>query len=73
MRANNRREAIQLYRDILRGCNRFHWADKDGTQWSQRLKESARKEFEEAREEQVSLVIDDGGIADDNRLDIIVK
>ncbi len=61
----NRREAIQLYRDILRGCKRFHWADEDGAQWSHRLKESARREFEEAREEHVSLIIGDCGAVDD--------
>jgi hypothetical protein len=50
------REAIQLYRDILKGCKGFHWCDKDGVPWSQKLKESARREFEEAREEKDPLI-----------------
>jgi len=27
------REALQLYRDILRTCRGFYWNDVDGTNW----------------------------------------
>jgi Complex 1 protein (LYR family) len=49
------REALHLYRDILRGCKRFHWCNEKGEPWSELLRQSARKEFEQAREENVSL------------------
>ena len=48
------REAIRLYREILRTAKFFTWNDETGRVWSERLKESARKEFEEARYERVS-------------------
>jgi Complex 1 protein (LYR family) len=48
------REALHLYRDILRGCKRFHWCNEKGEPWSELLRQSARKEFEQAREERVS-------------------
>eukprot|EP00953_Heterococcus_sp_UTEX-ZZ885_P032742 17082-Heterococcus_DN1.PRE.1 len=45
------REALHLYRDILRSCKRFHWCNEKGEPWSELLRQSARKEFEQAREE----------------------
>ena len=67
------KEALSLYRDILRASRHFHWADKEGEPWcaihssasaahermneSRRrrrnvvLRASARKEFEQARDE----------------------
>ncbi|KAG5189880.1 hypothetical protein JKP88DRAFT_176405 [Tribonema minus] len=50
------REAIRLYREILRGCKQFHWCNEKGEPWSRVLKESARNEFEQAREERVMVV-----------------
>ncbi len=31
--AGPNREALQLYRDILRTCRGFYWNDVDGTNW----------------------------------------
>jgi hypothetical protein len=45
------REALHLYREILRTCKRFHWCNHKGEPWSAVLKLNARKEFEESREE----------------------
>lgn len=44
-----RREALSLYRDILRWSLLFVWKDEKGKQWKDNIRESARKEFEEAR------------------------
>ncbi|EGB06643.1 hypothetical protein AURANDRAFT_29152 [Aureococcus anophagefferens] len=44
-------EALSLYRDILRASRHFHWADKEGEPWNVVLRASARKEFEQARDE----------------------
>mmetsp|Transcript_14976 Transcript_14976/g.19608 ORF Transcript_14976/g.19608 Transcript_14976/m.19608 type:complete len:115 (+) Transcript_14976:246-590(+) len=53
-----RREALSLYREILRTAKHFHWADeKTGQPWNKRLKDQARKEFEEARKETDPLII----------------
>ena len=53
-----RKEALSLYREILRTAKHFHWADeKSGRPWNQILKEQARKEFEESRRETDPLII----------------
>ena len=53
-----RREALSLYREILRTAKHFHWADeKTGQPWNKLLKDQARKEFEEARHEKDPLII----------------
>ena len=44
-----RREALSLYREILRWSNLFVWSDKQGRAWRDIIRESARKEFEDAR------------------------
>ena len=46
-----RKEALRLYRDILRSARHFTWPDKDGVLWRDKLVASARKEFEDARHE----------------------
>ncbi|EOY15132.1 hypothetical protein QUC31_000388 [Theobroma cacao] len=46
---STRREALSLYRDILRATRFFMWADSRGVLWRDVLRENARKEFEEAR------------------------
>ena len=51
------REAIILYREILRTARAFYWPNEDGEQWSQVLAKSARKEFEDARYERDPLII----------------
>ncbi|KAL0004134.1 hypothetical protein SO802_011695 [Lithocarpus litseifolius] len=44
-----RREALSLYRDILRASRFFTWTDSRGFLWRDTLRENARKEFEAAR------------------------
>ena len=44
-----RREALSLYRDILRASRFFTWTDSRGFLWRDILRENARKEFEAAR------------------------
>ncbi|KAF9686673.1 hypothetical protein SADUNF_Sadunf02G0013800 [Salix dunnii] len=46
---STRREALHLYRDILRASRYFMWPDSRGVLWRDVLRENARKEFEEAR------------------------
>ncbi|KAJ6405971.1 hypothetical protein OIU84_013855 [Salix udensis] len=46
---STRREALHLYRDILRATRYFMWPDSRGVLWRDVLRENARKEFEEAR------------------------
>uniref|UniRef100_A0A7S3LEJ8 Complex 1 LYR protein domain-containing protein n=1 Tax=Amphora coffeiformis TaxID=265554 RepID=A0A7S3LEJ8_9STRA len=52
------KEALSLYREILRTAKHFHWADeKTGEPWNQKLRNQARKEFEESRRETDPLII----------------
>lgn len=44
-----RREALSLYRDILRATRYFMWPDTRGVLWRDVLRENARREFENAR------------------------
>ena len=56
--STRRKEALSLYREILRTAKHFHWADeKSGRPWNALLKENARREFEESRQETDPLVI----------------
>jgi hypothetical protein len=53
-----RREALSLYREILRTAKHFHWAEeKSKRPWNKILKEQARKEFEASKQEKDPLVI----------------
>ncbi|KAL2945300.1 Mitochondrial zinc maintenance protein 1 mitochondrial [Bienertia sinuspersici] len=52
-----RREALSLYRDIIRASRFFMWPDTRGVLWRDILRENARKEFEEARYEKDPEVI----------------
>jgi hypothetical protein len=53
-----RKEALSLYREILRTAKHFHWADQaTGEPWNAKLKKQARKEFEESRQEKDPLII----------------
>lgn len=53
----SRREALSLYREILRTSKAFHWCDEEGIPWNQRLRAEARKEFEASKEENDPLII----------------
>lgn len=44
-------ETLRLYRDIIRATKIFTWVDAKGNNWSQVLRDNARKEFEQARYE----------------------
>ncbi|KAJ1424189.1 Complex 1 LYR protein [Sesbania bispinosa] len=46
---STRREALSLYRDILRASRFFTWPDSNGVLWRDVLRDSARREFELAR------------------------
>lgn len=47
-----RREALSLYRSVWRWSNLFVWKDAQGRVWRDVIRQSARKEFEDARFEQ---------------------
>ncbi|KAE8725548.1 SCO6021 protein [Hibiscus syriacus] len=47
--SSTQREALALYRDILRASRLFMWTDSRGVLWRDILRDNARKEFEEAR------------------------
>ena len=49
---STRREALSLYRDILRASRFFLWPNEKGVLWRDVLRASSRKEFEDARYEQ---------------------
>ncbi|CAN0142696.1 unnamed protein product [Ectocarpus sp. 12 AP-2014] len=51
------REAIRLYREILKATRLFHWCNEKGEPWGEILRESSRKEFEQARHETDPLVV----------------
>jgi len=52
-----RREALSLYREIMRITALFDWPNERGEPWRDVLRKSARQEFEEARYEQDPEVI----------------
>ncbi|KAK4429437.1 hypothetical protein Salat_1244100 [Sesamum alatum] len=54
---STRREALSLYRDIIRATRFFVWPDSRGILWRDVLRENARKEFEESRFEKDPEVI----------------
>eukprot|EP00193_Tetraselmis_chui_P001575 CAMPEP_0177763722 /NCGR_PEP_ID=MMETSP0491_2-20121128/7018_1 /TAXON_ID=63592 /ORGANISM="Tetraselmis chuii, Strain PLY429" /LENGTH=168 /DNA_ID=CAMNT_0019279839 /DNA_START=186 /DNA_END=692 /DNA_ORIENTATION=- len=41
-----RREALSLYRDVLRYSRLFVWKDEKGNEWGETIRKSARQEFE---------------------------
>ncbi len=53
-----RKEALSLYREILRTAKHFHWADPvTGKPYNLLLKQQARQEFEASREETDPLIL----------------
>lgn len=55
--STSRKEALSLYREILRTTQAFHWCDEKGVPWNMRLRSEARKEFEASKEERDPLII----------------
>jgi hypothetical protein len=56
--STTRKEALSLYREILRTTKAFHWVDEStGIPWNIRLRQEARKEFEQSREETDPLLV----------------
>lgn len=49
---STRREAISLYRQVLRTSRLFVWRNEQGVVWRDLIRSSARQEFEAARFEQ---------------------
>ncbi|XP_065881937.1 uncharacterized protein [Euphorbia lathyris] len=74
---STRREALHLYRDILRATRFFMWPDSRGILWRDVLRENARKEFEEARFEKdpeiVTRLLIGGRDAVDSALEKLVE
>ena len=56
-RHHQNKEALHLYREILRFSRRFHWCNEKGEPWNQILRYNARKEFEQSRHETDPLLI----------------
>mmetsp|Transcript_11759 Transcript_11759/g.14626 ORF Transcript_11759/g.14626 Transcript_11759/m.14626 type:complete len:107 (+) Transcript_11759:47-367(+) len=54
---SSHREALSLYRAIIRLSKKFHWCDEQGNPWNKRLREEARKEFELSKTEKDPLMI----------------
>lgn len=48
---NWRREALSLYRDILRASRHFTWKNEHGEVWGKVIAVSTRTEYEQARDE----------------------
>jgi hypothetical protein len=55
--STSRKEALSLYREILRTTKAFHWCDEKGEPWNIRLRKEARKEFDLSREEIDPLIV----------------
>lgn len=51
------REALRLYREVVKFCGEFDWTNTDGRVWRDILRENARKEFEESREEEDPVIL----------------
>jgi hypothetical protein len=52
-----RLESLRLYREILKMSNEFTWSDEKGRPFRQLIRESARNEFELARDERDPLLV----------------
>jgi hypothetical protein len=51
------REALRLYREILKFSSEFDWKNERGQHWKSVLRASARKEFDLARDERDPMLI----------------
>jgi len=45
------KEALRLYREVIKFCGEFDWENEKGELWRDTLRKSARQEFENSREE----------------------
>ncbi|KAK1297716.1 hypothetical protein QJS10_CPB15g00355 [Acorus calamus] len=75
---STRREALSLYRDILRATRFFTWPDpRSGLPWGDVLRANARREFDEARHERdpevITRLLIGGRDAVQNALDKLVE
>lgn len=52
-----RKEALHLYREIIKFCAEFDWYNENGEIWRDRLRRSVREEFELARDEEDPLLL----------------
>lgn len=52
-----KRESLLLYRQVLKFSREFNWMDERGTGWSEKIRRSARSEFEAARNEKDPFLI----------------
>ncbi|KRX08398.1 hypothetical protein PPERSA_08597 [Pseudocohnilembus persalinus] len=50
------KEALRLYREVLKFSNEFTWNNKNGENWGEIIRKSARKEFEVSKDEQDHLI-----------------
>lgn len=44
-------EILRLYREVMKFCGQFDWENSQGQIWKEVLRKSARKEFQESKEE----------------------
>ena len=51
------REALRLYREVVKFCGEFTWRAKDGRVWRDVLHAQARKEFEDSKEERDPVIL----------------
>ncbi len=51
------KEALKLYREVLRLTKEFTWHDENNRLWAERIQASARQEFEMARNEKDPFII----------------
>ena len=52
-----RRESLLLYRQVLKFSKEFHWLNERGENWGEKIRQSARNEFELARHEKDPFLI----------------
>lgn len=52
-----RRESLLLYRQVLKFSKEFHWLNERGDNWGDKIRQSARNEFELARFEKDPFLI----------------
>ncbi len=51
------KEALRLYRDVLKFVKKCNWNDPRGLPWSKILQTSARREFEQSRYENDTFIL----------------